>query len=157
MSAQNQADQAAVVAKMKEYSTFVDQMLQPKLKEARAALAKTQQEFNEYSDLRKQLCELSESSTVVKDVDLGHGKVFCDARRDEAETVFVHVGFGFHVELKASEATDFVDKRLNFLQQVMDMKSAKVQQVQEHLASSAYILEELKKELGWNQIGTDCE
>lgn len=148
MSGQNPIDQAAVLAKMKEYSTFVDEMLQPKLQEARAALAKTQQEFNEYSDLQNQLRELPESSANVKDVDLGHGKVFCNAQRDASETVFVHVGFGFHVEFTVSEATDFVDERLNFLQQVMDSKSANVQQVQEHIASSAYILEELKKELG---------
>mmetsp|Transcript_5340 Transcript_5340/g.6979 ORF Transcript_5340/g.6979 Transcript_5340/m.6979 type:complete len:153 (+) Transcript_5340:166-624(+) len=147
-------DKDEIIAKMQEYSVFVNKVLQPQLAQARATRQKTQKELDEYNDLMKQLRNIKKNNNLtnlqlpeIVKVDLGHEKVFCEAKPDRSDIVFIHVGLGFHVEFTIVEGIAFVGKRVDFLDGILKQKSSKVQQVEEHVASSAFILEELSREL----------
>mmetsp|Transcript_38993 Transcript_38993/g.80970 ORF Transcript_38993/g.80970 Transcript_38993/m.80970 type:complete len:155 (-) Transcript_38993:1124-1588(-) len=146
-------DKDEIVAKMKEYQVFVEDVLKPQLSQAQGSRDETQNEINEYNQLMGRLQELQDGSAPkTMEVDLVHQKVFCNAQIDNADSdqesaVFIHVGMGFHVEFTFSEGVQFVDRRINYLEQVLQYKETKLQKVEDHISSSEFILSELSKEL----------
>ena len=150
-------DAETIQHKVEEYSAFVNQVLRPDLNFLERAEQETQQEIQEYHQLRQQLQNekvamrddadaLTNSRTMM--VDLGHRKVYCQAKIDDASMVYVHVGMGFHVELTIPEAMAFCDQRIAYLQRdVLTQKQAKRKKVQDHLQSAEAILDQLCLEM----------
>jgi len=106
----------------------------------------TRQEISDYQDLRNKL-RADGSVPHEQDVDLGHGRVICRAIVEDTSTVYVHVGMGFHVEMLASEAVEFVEKRIALLQSVLPHRTQSLRRVQDHVQSTKQILQELDREL----------
>ena len=144
-------DHAATKAKLVEYRGFIDNVLRPQLVEAKKAKNKVHQEMTEYRELLETLKLNNDSAAGMsrkeKRVDLGHGKVFCEAQLDFTSTIFVHVGMGFHVEFTVSEGIAFIDKRLVYLNEVLKHRQAKLRQIEEHVGSSEFIMNELSRSL----------
>jgi len=150
----NPQEAQEIQRKIEEYATFVKNVLQPDLHVAAKAVTETQQEIRDYRELQTQLQELlspidtSCMRFLEPMVDLGHGKVRCRASVDDASTIFVNVGMGFHAELNIPEARAFCSKRMNFLEdQVLLPRVSRSKQIEQHLLSSGAILDQLSHEL----------
>lgn len=151
-------DRESAHAKLMEYRNFADNVLRPQLLQAKASKQSIQQEIDEYRELLEQLQHKpcggvggggeKDNENLIQ-VDLGHGKVFCEAKTEHVDTttIFIHVGMGFHVELTIVEGISFIRKRLHYLDQVLKHRDSKVKRIEEHVASSEYILNELSKNL----------
>lgn len=142
--------------KIQEYRNFFGQVLQPGLKAATKSERETKQEIDNYRDLKKRLLSARSSAPAADggiqlpkehEVDLGHRRVFCRAVVEDATKVYVDVGMGFHVEMLVSEASELVDKRLDFLQSVHEKKIKALLRARDHCQSTERILEELDREL----------
>ena len=146
-------DQVSPQAKIREYRNFVDNVLRPQLLQAKSSKQNALQEIDEYKDLLKTLqkAHLAREDQQRIDqslqVDLGHGKVFCEAQRQLDSTLFIHVGMGFHVEFTVVEGIEFIGRRLQHLDRVLQPRQAKLKQIEEHVASSEFILTELARTL----------
>ena len=89
----------------------------------------------------------SESVMTTK-VDLGYETIYCDAVVSEPNSIYVHVGMGFHIELTLVEAIEFVKKRISYLQKgSLQTKKVKLQEVTSHIDESRKILFQLDREL----------
>jgi len=135
-----------ITQKIEEYSLFVTQKLRPGLDRAEKSRHETRREIKEYNDLLEQLTGFKNES--VKEintlVDIGHGTLFCDALGD-LDSIYVHVGMGFHVEMKIFEAILFVKERLSYLEtSVLKRKEAQVREITDHIATASAILDELQ-------------
>mmetsp|Transcript_11978 Transcript_11978/g.35448 ORF Transcript_11978/g.35448 Transcript_11978/m.35448 type:complete len:171 (-) Transcript_11978:67-579(-) len=103
---------AEVAKTVADYERFISERLQPDLAAAVGALEKTTADATEYRILREQLEQMD---TLGLDrlklrVNLG-GDFFAQARVDDASTVFVNVGLGFHAELSRAEARAFCARK----------------------------------------------
>lgn len=144
--------------KVEEYATFLRTVLRPDHDALLLAVNDTKREIAEYEELKERLETLQQSkdgnfSSVLdtERVDLGYEKVFCRAKLDNAEHIYVHVGKGFHVELTIPEALDYLNKRIRFLsREVLPYRESKVQKVLSHIQSSEIILDQLSTELTRN-------
>jgi prefoldin subunit 5 len=145
-------------SKLQEYARFVDETLRPELKRRMQVRQDVETELAEYQDLASKLHNMEakedspsydttseEKSNFESLVDLGHQTVYCRAVSSSANSVFVHVGMGFHVEMKIPEAVQFSQQRQDFLRRLLERRMAQEKQVVLHLESSLQILEELAK------------
>lgn len=136
--------------KISEYSNFVDNVLQPELEVVEAARYQARSTVAEYQELKKRLLVMQQDPPQEAEhvVDLGYKTVFCRAVAEDPNTIFVHVGMGFHVEFQIPEAIAFVDKRIKFLQdEILSGKEQKTVEVQDHMQSAQMILDELMREM----------
>jgi prefoldin subunit 5 len=138
--------------KMSEYSSFMNTVLRPDLKQAESKMQDVQTEIDEYEELGQRLGGLEKalpSSQLESVVDLGYKTVFCRAvARDPSRNIFVHVGMGFHIEFTISEAIQFVEKRIAYLKKdQLAAKDMKVKAVKTHIESATAILDQLSLEL----------
>jgi len=139
--------------KLEEYSNFIDKTLHPQLQKAVSSREEVEAEIAEYQELRDKIGFLQsrkrESQQPLESlVDLGHKTAYCRAIVDDPQTIFVHVGMGFHAEFTLEEAIAFIDKRLQFLEnRVLSDRLKKAKTVASHLESSLLILETLAKEV----------
>lgn len=138
--------------KMEEYSHFVTQKLRPELDRAELSRNESRAEMNEYRELLQRLTEIQSKSLQEMEtmVDLGHQLIYCNAVAN-LETIFVHTGMGFHVELTIQEAIPFVKKRISFLEKdVLKRKEARVREITQHIVAASAILDELTRE--WKHL-----
>ncbi len=138
--------------KVNEYSKFVADVLRPDLGACLRAVDAARREAGEYRELVASLADLRRDaggslSSLRPLVDLGHGKVYCEAIVEHAATLFVHVGMGFHAELTIDEAITFVGKRLEYLDGVMGHHQDKARLVKDHVAFCEAILDQLRREV----------
>jgi len=142
--------------KLEEYSNFIDKTLHPELQKAVASREEVETEMAEYQELRDKIRVLQSSRNkeppqrqpLESLVDLGHKTAYCRAIVEDPQTIFVHVGMGFHAEFTLDEAIAFIDKRLQFLEHhVLSDRLKKAKTVASHLESSLLILETLAKEV----------
>jgi prefoldin subunit 5 len=71
--------------------------------------------------------------------------LFCNAQISNPRTVYVDVGFGFHVEFTTKEAIVFIDKRILYLQnQVLKHRSAVAMSIAEDVEKALELLQELE-------------
>ena len=110
-------------SKVAEYSSFITNTLQPKLQLAVNDREETEKEILEYAQLRNKLQLIETQSDGAADakpintlIDISHQTIYCNATISNPRTVYVHTGFGFHVEFTIEEAIAFIDKRIMFLQ-----------------------------------------
>ena len=136
-----------------EYSSFITKTLQPQLEQAVTAREETEAEICEYAKLRNQLQKMvdntSSEEASVKPintiVDISHQRLFCNAQISNPRTVYVDVGFGFHVEFTTKEAIVFIDKRILYLQnQVLKHRSAVAMSIAEDVEKALELLQELE-------------
>jgi hypothetical protein len=157
---EGRVSEAALEHKIQEYSNFVSQTLRPKLAAAENAIKATEKEICEYRDLAQQLttnCKDEPLLDRTQKVDLGHGKVFCNAliehsvrspENSNEKMIFVHVGMGFHVEMTCSEAIQFTKQRVVYLTtNKLHPRRDDALRVREHIQQSETILDDLSREL----------
>lgn len=133
-----------VQQKIEEYRGFLDSTLRPELSKAKEAKREVEDEVKEYQELLDRLPQIKDVSQMT--VDLGWNKAYCEAQIQPDTKVFVDVGMGFHVELTATEATDFVRKRLHFLQQKLSVREGRLRKVEEHVVTAEDIMDHLSNE-----------
>jgi prefoldin alpha subunit len=136
--------------KISEYSNFVENVLRPELKVVEAARNQARATVAEYQELKKRLLAMQQDPHKEAEdvVDLGYKTVFCRAVAEDPNTIFVHVGMGFHVEFQIPEAIAFVEKRIKFLQdEILSGKEQKTVEVEDHMQSAQMILDELQREM----------
>ena len=133
-----------VQQKVEEYRGFLDSTLRPQLAEAKEAKRVVEDEMKEYQDLLDRLPKMKDLSTMT--VDLGWDKAYCEAKIPPDAKIFVDVGMGFHVEFTSSEATDFIRKRLHFLQEKLRVRKSRLRKVEEHVSTAEDILDHLSNE-----------
>ena len=146
--------------KFEEYAKFVRDVLRPDHQICLKVEQDIRNEINEYSDLisriTNELIKKNDHVDLFMDVDLGHNKVSCRAKVDTATStsskcqnvIFVHVGMGFHVEYTWEEALIYIQKRIEYLQQMkLPLHVKKSKHVLLHIQSSEKILDELSHEL----------
>ena len=136
--------------KVAEYSSFITNTLQPKLQLAVNEREETEAEICEYAQLRNKLQMInaeSDGSTPVNTlVDIAHQSIFCNAKISNKRTVYVHTGFGFHVEFTIHEAVEFIEKRKLFLQNyVLKHRVEVAMGIAEDVEKALEILEEFKE------------
>jgi prefoldin subunit 5 len=140
-------DKEEIKQKMNEYSAFLREVLRPDYESLHEAENEILSEILEYEGLRNRL----EEGIATEDnmmVDLGLNKIRCRAELVDPEMVFVHVGMGFHVQFTVPEAIQYIEKRLFFLrEQKLKYWHTKLENVQVHIRSSTFLLDELSKEL----------
>jgi prefoldin subunit 5 len=145
---------AEIQQKINEYSSFVEKVLGPDLQQAEESRNVIQKDIQEYQELQQRLTamqkmEVQPPTQLDSVVDLGYNTLHCRAVVANTQTLFVHVGMGFHSELTVPEALVFLKKRIDFLsKQVLSGRQEKVHQVQAHVESAVSILRELQRELG---------
>jgi prefoldin subunit 5 len=160
--------------KLEEYARFVRDVLRPDYQICRNLEGDIRDEINAYSDLmiritneliNKNYDDSDDSKQLIMDVDLGHNKVSCRAKIDVTSTtssehqnvIFVHVGMGFHVEYTWDEALIYIQKRIEYLNQIkLPHQMKKLKHVLSHIQSSERILDELSQELVRNQSTGSC-
>ena len=135
--------------KLEQYTKFADD-IRIDYEKLQQAVEETKTEISEYEELRTRLLAMTENKTdLIGDssmVDLGHQKVYCRAAVDDFSCIFVHVGFGFHVELEVQEAVRFVNKRTTLLKdEMLARRSTKCDAVRDHLRSTEMLLDELSR------------
>mmetsp|Transcript_3339 Transcript_3339/g.4826 ORF Transcript_3339/g.4826 Transcript_3339/m.4826 type:complete len:158 (+) Transcript_3339:26-499(+) len=149
----NNVDPDELRNKLEEYSTFIDKTLHPELQKAVASREEVEAEIAEYQELRDKIILLQGRKESLQKpleslVDLGHKTAYCRAVVDDPQTIFVHVGMGFHTEFTLKEATFFIEKRIQYLEKdVLVERLKKAKTVAAHLESSLLILETLAKEV----------
>jgi prefoldin alpha subunit len=136
--------------KISEYANFLQFRLQPELEVVEAARNQARTTVAEYEELKKRLLAMQQDPPKEAEhiVDLGYKTVFCRAVAEDPNTIFVHVGMGFHVEFQIPEAIAFVEKRITFLRdEILSGKEQKTVEVQDHIQSAQMILDELQREM----------
>lgn len=134
-----------------EYVQFVRDRLRPDYEALFRAEQEIETEIRDYVDLMERIKDILQNKhESMMEVDLGHGKVFCRAKLDEAspQAIYVHVGMGFHIEFTPQEALDWIPKRIDYLTNiVLTHRRSKTKSVRTHLQSAERILDELSVEL----------
>jgi Prefoldin subunit len=64
---------------------------------------------------------------------------------NEARSIFVHVGMGFHVELRHEEAQQAIQRRLQHLHGVWQTRQTAADAIRDHIVSTEQILDELSR------------
>ena len=130
-----------------EYTQLVDTKLKPNLSKAMVATDAVRQELEDFSALHNRLSqwddESKESSPLNEKANLGHEQVYCDVQVDDPRTLFVSVGYGFHVEMTRDEALEFTKRRVEHLLVKLNRSQANVDKLSSHLASVQRILDQL--------------
>lgn len=144
--------------KISEYGAFISRVLQPQLQSAVDARDEAEAEIAEYATLQGKLRELEGSIASNKKlgdeplqaiVDVAHGAVYCDVEIPNPRTIYVNVGFGFHVEMTLSEAIAFIDKRIDYLEKnVLEHRAEAAARVAKDVEDALELLRELGEELG---------
>ena len=148
---------AAIQNQLAAYGSFLTTTLRPRLQAAVAAREETEGEIAEYATLRGQLLQVEEefgypSEAPTKEmnalVDLAHGAVYCSAKIPNPRTVYVNVGFGFHVEMTLPEAIAFIDRRIDYLERdVLKHRSEAAATIAKDVERALELLEEAGGEL----------
>lgn len=160
------ASKNAVKGKITEYGNFIAQTLQPRLQTAVDAREETEAEISEYVQLQNKLRQLqleqqqqidspnkpnSSSSTeasINTIVDIAHGTVYCNATIPNPRTIYINIGFGFHVEMSLPEAILFIDKRVDYLgNSVLKHRCEVAATVAKDVENALELLEELGEDL----------
>lgn len=112
----------ALRGKITEYGNFISQTLQPQLQNAVDAREETEAEISEYIQLQNKLQQIEKTIDSKSDasintiVDISHATIYCNTHIPNLRTVYVNIGFGFHVEMTLSEAILFINKRIDHLE-----------------------------------------
>jgi len=157
------ADNSELRGRITEYGNFISRTLQPQLQTAVDAREETEAEISEYARLQTKLRRIlseQESITVGSGdrrsaaapintiVDIAHGAVYCNATIPNPRTIYVDVGFGFHIEMTLPEAMAFIDKRINYLDtEVLKHRSNVAATVAKDVENALEMLEEFGEEL----------
>mmetsp|Transcript_7889 Transcript_7889/g.13045 ORF Transcript_7889/g.13045 Transcript_7889/m.13045 type:complete len:155 (-) Transcript_7889:23-487(-) len=147
------SDSGQLQQKVAEYSSFITNTLQPKLQLAVNEREETEAEICEYAQLRSKLQMIeaeSDGSASAEPIntltDIAHQSIFCNAIISNPRTVYVHTGFGFHVEFTIKEAIAFIDKRIIFLQNhILKHRVEVAMGIAEDVEKALEILEEFKE------------
>ncbi|KAL9186948.1 hypothetical protein ACHAXT_010668 [Thalassiosira profunda] len=139
------------------YGSFLTTTLRPRLQAAVAAREETEGEISEYAALRGKLLQIEQDLDSASDpptkemnalVDLAHGAVYCNAAIPNPRTVYVNVGFGFHVEMTLPEAVAFIDRRIDYLDKdVLTHRSEAAAAIAKDVERALELLEEAGGEL----------
>ncbi|KAH7463878.1 hypothetical protein PRIC1_006418 [Phytophthora ramorum] len=125
-------------AALQRYSTFVEEVLRPQLKETLAHRDALAQEVLEYSELRELLQELAISAQKPEKprlhtlLDVGE-RFHVRAKVPDTSLITVDIGLNFHVEMTVPEAQEFVQKHLIHLTQKRNKWQEKAREVAEHV------------------------
>jgi prefoldin subunit 5 len=144
-----------------EYGSFISRKLQPQLQTAVEAREETEAEISEYAQLQNKIRQIEAtivdtehsaigSSPIAIDavVDIAHATVFCNTTIPNPRNIFVNVGFGFHVEMQLQEASQFIDKRIRYLEKgVLKHRLKAAATVAKDVENALELLEELGEDL----------
>ena len=138
-------DSLDIEERSEEYAKFLRNVLQPNLDAARRQERQVQQEIRDYEELSG---NLRAGIPDQLSVDLGHGRIQCNATVESNEYVFVNVGMGFHVELEVEEAAQFCEQRVRFLRsQVLPKRMKDADTIRQHIRESEMILDAIASEI----------
>lgn len=139
------------------YGKFLDETLHPRLKAAVKAREQIEKDISEYEELQHKINKIVRrrdrvnrriQQSLTGMVDLGHGLAFSKVVVDDPETIYLDVGYGFHVEFTLGEAFDFCTKRINFLKRFRLTPCVKeANEVARHYEQAVDLLESLRKEM----------
>mmetsp|Transcript_15036 Transcript_15036/g.19625 ORF Transcript_15036/g.19625 Transcript_15036/m.19625 type:complete len:163 (-) Transcript_15036:84-572(-) len=147
----------ASMEEMKEkLEAFLNEKLLPRLNAVVATRDELENEISEYKEVAEKIDLLIKRRKLEGNriqqplhgkVNLGHKLAFARAVVDDPETIFLDVGYGFHVEFGLQEAADFIVKRINF---VRTMKLSKVvkesNEIAQHYKETLLLLENIREE-----------
>ena len=157
--ADNSSITLELTEKARAYGNFLDETLYPRLEASVAAREKVEEDIKEYEDLLNKIellvkrRNLSGAGKRIQEplhgvADLGHELAYCRAVVDDPETIFVDVGYGFHIEFGLKEASSFVQQRIQFLQQFRLAKCVKESnEVAMHYSEGIKLLESFREEI----------
>mmetsp|Transcript_28367 Transcript_28367/g.59135 ORF Transcript_28367/g.59135 Transcript_28367/m.59135 type:complete len:167 (+) Transcript_28367:186-686(+) len=147
-------------SKIAEYGNFISRTLQPQLQTAVEAREETEAEISEYAQLQGKLRQIEKAIVIDPNtksksvasintiVDISHAAVYCKASISNPRTIYVNVGFGFHIEMTLPEAILFVDRRMEYLgRDVLNHRSEVAMTVAKDVENALELLKELGEEL----------
>lgn len=156
--------------KIAEYGNFISQTLEPRLRHAVMERETTEAEINDYIQLQNGLRQLlveqeqqqqqqpqqgslslngnKNKNTATKQlsglVDIAHSTIFCNVSIPNPNIIYVHVGFGFHIEMTIIEAISFINNRVAFLEKnVLQHRLDVAKKVAKDVEDALELLEEL--------------
>mmetsp|Transcript_7281 Transcript_7281/g.10734 ORF Transcript_7281/g.10734 Transcript_7281/m.10734 type:complete len:169 (-) Transcript_7281:202-708(-) len=145
--------------KAEEYGAFLDQNLQPQLEAIVRDRDSCEKDIAEYVELTQKIEELilrRNNNPKAKRIqapleclaDLGHKVAYSHAVVDDPESIFVDIGYGFHIEFSLGEALQFIEKRIKFLKEFKLKKVVReANMISEHYTEAVTLLVALKEEI----------
>jgi len=142
--AEDNDDVQALLSRRTDCVSFLDNVLRPELEAALKQEKQVEEEISEYKELSQRLKTID----MTPMVDLGYEKVFCRAKIESKNFIYVHVGMGFHVELSIPEAEQFIERRIRFLESsALKNKSQHTLNIKKHIDASEVLLDAISTEL----------
>jgi hypothetical protein len=158
-SAEKSAHQ--IECEIEEYAMLRKQLEQWCPKETAVALTIDRESDDDH--VGNQLLHVIDAGSGMVRVDLGYRKVWSRARISDTDgstdlshpkqskclvnTIFVHVGMGFHIEMLLPEAIEYIRKRISFLSEYrLQPRRVEVQRVQKHIQDCETLLDTLSRE-----------
>ncbi|GAB6030648.1 hypothetical protein CHUAL_007504 [Chamberlinius hualienensis] len=132
--------------KVHKYEAFVNETLREDLKKVLKQKEAITTQIAEYLQLENTISklELSEcGSTFKTKVDLGCN-FYANATVQNNRMIFVKVGFGIFIELTLEEAKTFIQKRLTYLQEIIDSINAEASKIKATIKVVTKSLQELQ-------------
>lgn len=128
--------------KIQEYVTFLESTLRPDYDRARALADQVRIEIKDYHLLQQQL---KQRDLPITHVDLGFGVLHCEVASSDRDSIFVHMGMGFHVDLSFDEADEAINRRLEYLDGRLKARQARADTIRDHILSTEEILSKLSR------------
>lgn len=135
-------DTTGVSQRVQEYVAFLESTLRPDHDKARALAEQVRTEINDYQLLQQQI---KHRNLPTAPVDLGFGVLNCEVAARQCDSILVHVGMGFHVDLTFDEADIAIEQRLKYLNDRLKTRQSRADTIRDHITSTEEILSKLSR------------
>ncbi|ORE07394.1 Prefoldin alpha-like protein [Rhizopus microsporus var. microsporus] len=129
---------------IKKYDNFINITLRPSLKKE---LDERDHIFNTISEYQKlysqiELIQENKLKELKTMVDLG-SQFYAQAHIPDTTYIYVHAGFGFHVQFTLDEAKTFIKKKEHQLQKLADKHTQEADKIKAHIKMALEAISEI--------------
>ncbi|KAI8051088.1 Prefoldin subunit-domain-containing protein [Gilbertella persicaria] len=131
-------------ALIKKYDEFITLKLKPSLKKELDERDAIFNSISEYQKLKTQIQTIQENDLkeLKTMVDLG-SQFYAQAHIPDTQYIYVHVGFGFHVQFTLDEANAFITKKQDQLQNLADKHTKEADKIRAHIKMALEAISEI--------------
>jgi prefoldin alpha subunit len=104
-----------ITAVCQRHEEFILSELKPRLDNLLKVHHDIQEEINEYEKCQTIITEMKGKEKYESYVDIGESN-YVKSVLDACETIYIHVGMGFHVEVPLDEGMEICHERISLLQ-----------------------------------------
>jgi prefoldin alpha subunit len=124
------SDYFDVDAICKKHEKFIEDVLVPKLIDTRKKRDEMKDEMLEYDKLKLAIDEISEKQENFETlVNIDENILVQATVNDPNDNIYIHIGFGIHVDMDRESCLQFITKRKQILQRRVDFLVASEQKI----------------------------